>query len=138
MIRLVPTNRKIDLEGVTLAWIVSVTLFFCAILALYFFNQRYGTQLTPCPFKFVTSTPCFLCGGTRASMSLISGNVSRAFSFNPLVTFALLLIFTRIILKFAFGRKIKRTGFLADRRALWLIVIVAVTSNWIYVIRTLS
>ncbi|MDB4662032.1 DUF2752 domain-containing protein [Verrucomicrobiales bacterium] len=137
MIRLVITSRVPKFEGVTPAWFVCVTLFFGAVIANFFINQKFGTTFTPCLFKNVTALPCFLCGGTRASLKLASGHPIQAFFQNPLVTVVLSYIAFALVLKFGFAKKLVFSGPFKDRRFLWMIAISTVGSNWIYMIRTL-
>jgi len=43
----------------------------------------------PCPFKLITGWDCPLCGGTRMGASLMHGDVSAAFHYNPLALIGL-------------------------------------------------
>lgn len=43
----------------------------------------------PCPFKLLTGWDCPLCGGTRMGASLMHGDVSAAFHYNPLALIGL-------------------------------------------------
>ena len=110
MIRLVKTDRQPDLSGVTPALVVGATLFFAAILTAHFVGRHYDHKLTPCLFKLVTDKPCFLCGGTRASLNLAMGNPIIALRFNPLVTLILGSVALGLLLKFVFGRRIILDG----------------------------
>ena len=47
-----------------------------------------------CPFKFVTGLPCPGCGGTRAVMALLHGQILEAIYLNPL---SVLLVVLAII-----------------------------------------
>ena len=38
-----------------------------------------------CPFALTTGKPCLVCGGTRATLSLIQGDVVSALRFNAVV-----------------------------------------------------
>lgn len=42
-------------------------------------------QLGWCPFARLTGQPCVLCGGTRAVLSLLRGDVGAAWGFNASV-----------------------------------------------------
>jgi len=50
----------------------------------------------PCPLRTVTGVPCPFCGMTRGVTSLVHGQVSAAFSYNPgaflVVAMALVLL----------------------------------------------
>ncbi|MFI5181027.1 MAG: DUF2752 domain-containing protein [Thermoanaerobaculia bacterium] len=48
--------------------------------------------LPPCLFREVTGLPCPTCGGTRAALALLSGDIAGALHANPLVVAALLLL----------------------------------------------
>ena len=39
----------------------------------------------PCPFRAITSLPCFTCGATRSMIALAQFDVVRALEMNPLV-----------------------------------------------------
>jgi hypothetical protein len=39
-----------------------------------------------CPFARVTGEPCILCGGTRATISLLAGDPESAVRYNAVVT----------------------------------------------------
>jgi hypothetical protein len=45
---------------------------------------RLAGLLPGCPFKRLTGLPCLSCGTTRAALSLLRGDFSAAFHFNPL------------------------------------------------------
>ena len=137
MISLVKTDRKPDLRGVTPAVVAGGTLFFVSLLALYFMGQHYDHQPTVCLFKAITKQPCFLCGGTRASINLATGHPVTAFKFNPLVTLILCYLAIWAILKFGFARRIALQGPLNSRQIHWVLAIVVVIANWIYIIKTL-
>lgn len=46
----------------------------------------------PCPFRTFTGWQCPFCGGTRLGMSLLHGEVGRAFGYNPAVFIGLVVI----------------------------------------------
>lgn len=137
MIQLVKTDRKPNFKGVTPGFIIGVALFVAAVLGGHHLSSHYRVDTLPCLFKLVTGEPCVLCGGTRASLRLVKGDLSGAFSFNPLVTIVLSVVAGLMILKFGFARKLVLTASSPIRRCLWAVVIGAVLANWIYVIRTL-
>ena len=65
--------------------------FFAGGLALSVLYATTGFGL-PCPFRAVTGWDCPLCGGTRMGDALLHGDVSTAFSFNPLALIGLLIL----------------------------------------------
>jgi Protein of unknown function (DUF2752) len=137
MIKLVKTDRKPNLTGVTPGWIIGVALFIATVLVGHYAGRHFGADLVPCLFKLVTGEPCVLCGGTRASLCLARGDFPGAFTYNPLVTIVLSGAVFLLILKFGFARKLQVTAPLMIRRVLWILLIIAVIINWIYVMRTL-
>lgn len=46
----------------------------------------------PCPFRTFTGWQCPFCGGTRLGMSLLHGELGRAFGYNPAVFIGLVVI----------------------------------------------
>jgi len=46
----------------------------------------------PCPFRAVTGWQCPLCGGTRLGAALLHGDVSAAWSANPVVLVGLIVL----------------------------------------------
>lgn len=62
---------------------------------LHFFTISDGSipthWLPPCLFHFVTGLPCPGCGGTRAFVSLLKGDLIHSFLYHPVVPFCFLL-----------------------------------------------
>ncbi|MGE5345925.1 MAG: DUF2752 domain-containing protein, partial [Acidithiobacillales bacterium] len=52
---------------------------------------RVVAVLPPCFFHRVTGFPCLTCGGTRAVLSLLAGDLGVALHANPLVAVLLVL-----------------------------------------------
>ena len=63
------------------------------ILALFYnIGWIHPTHwLPPCLFHFVTGLPCPGCGGTRAFVSLLKGDLIHSFLYHPVVPFCFLL-----------------------------------------------
>lgn len=137
MISFVPTGKTFRWCGrVTGPSALGLVLFAGSIGALYWLNQQTHRELTPCLFKNVTGIPCFLCGGTRATISMAKGEIIPALLFNPLVCAVLVLTAVLFGLKVIFGLKVAIAP--QSRRRLWLAAIAAVVVNWIYVVTHLS
>ena len=71
-------------------------------------RHTVGVDLAPdlhelgwCPFAMVTGKPCILCGGTRAVLSLLRGDLAAAWNFNASVlvlgTAALLVLSVEMV-----------------------------------------
>lgn len=135
MIKLVRTDRKPDFTGVTPAFVACATLVLFVVIAGFFVGKHLEKDLSPCLFKRVTGEPCVLCGGTRATYQLVTGNPAAAFRYNPLVTALLCLAGLMVVLKFIFAKKVVLGG---SRRWLWVCVVAVVLANWIYIYQTLE
>ena len=137
MISFVPTSRKFHRPEV-LTWPLAVigVLYFSSIAALAWIKTHTEYGFTPCLLKNATGVPCFLCGGTRASLALAQGDVFRSFLFNPLVCLLWILFTALFLLKVVAGRRI-RVGPIS-RCWLWIGAIAVVAGNWVFVINRLS
>lgn len=63
-----------------------------ALLALSPLAPAFAGILPECVFRRVTGVPCLTCGGTRAVLALLAGNLPAALQANPLVTAALVVL----------------------------------------------
>ena len=88
-----------------------------------------------CPWLALTGTDCPLCGGMRATESLLRGDVAAAADYNLLVTLALPLLLLGAVVAAALGRRAQPlvdAGFARPT----LIAVVAVTTGF-FVLRLL-
>lgn len=92
-------------------------------------------RLPPCFFHRATGLPCLTCGGTRAALALLGGDVGGALHANPLVTVFLLLVVVGGLVALAlaaFGRGLREPARLPRwTRAAALLVLAA---NWLWLI----
>lgn len=93
-----------------------------------------------CPFKALSGLPCPTCGGTRAFVAAVSGNLRAAISWNPVVGAAagMLLPGLAVAAGFRIGGW-PRPGRLRGagsgwRRALPALLALAIAANWAYLI----
>jgi hypothetical protein len=86
-----------------------------------------------CPFRALTSLPCFTCGGTRSMIALSRFDLLRALEMNPLVAVAGLLAALYVVhsLRVSITRKPWRPELPRWARPL---AIAALAANWIYLI----
>jgi hypothetical protein len=86
-----------------------------------------------CPFRAITSIPCFTCGGTRAMIALSHFDLLGALKMNPLVAVAGLLAALYLLhsIRVAITRKPWRPQFPRFMRP---VSIAALAVNWIYLI----
>lgn len=86
------SNKKYTADDILffLGLIMILPLFF-----LFLANSHGSFSLThlvpPCLFHFVTGLPCPGCGGTRAFVSLLRGDLVQSFLYHPVVPFCFLL-----------------------------------------------
>lgn len=95
---------------------------------------------TICLFRAVTEVPCPTCGGTRATIALVSGDLGLAFGYNPLVTAAWLLLPAVLLGALVLRPRWQSVSLAARRwtvRGALLVLAVAGLANWIYVIGNL-
>ncbi len=91
--------------------------------------------LPPCFFHQITGLPCPTCGGTRAVLALLSGDVSGALHANPLVT-AILALFAGGGLVAgavaALGRGVREPARIPGWARAALVLVLA--ANWLWLI----
>ena len=95
--------------------------------------------LPACLFKGIAGIPCPTCGATRSVTCLSHGDVSAAFSMNPLIALICLVaiwyfVYSTIAITLGFERLIIR---LSEREALAARAgaVVIVLLNWAYLVR---
>ena len=118
------------------SWLIPAAVV-CAYFALLFFagflSSRLGIALIFCPLKYLTGIPCPFCGGTRAALALLQGDLHQAVMMNPLAVGLMLLaplgalLYWRLIVPR--GWKIARY-----KRLLLILLIAAIAANWVYLI----
>src|SRR5688572_16657483 len=98
-----------------------------------------GLSWSQCPFLAMTGWPCMTCGTTRASVAFLHGNFLEAFWWNPLAAVVLgaLVVFdlyavTVLVRRAPRVRLVEWTG--RQRTIAWIVLIVAVLSNWVYLL----
>lgn len=131
MLRLRKVPRAEFFSPLSAAWWIATTLFFGFILLAYWFSRHHGVQITVCPMKLASGLPCPFCGGTRASMSLLSGEFANAFRINPLAAFGVAGFIAWAGLWLGFGWKIETTLKAPVVTALILLILAA---NWAYLL----
>jgi hypothetical protein len=104
-----------------------------AIYLLFsYVNTRMGFSFGVCPLKRITDVPCPSCGGTRAVLALMQGNLHDAFLFNPLV---IILLFGAPFAAGLFYRLPQdRQERISRSNRLWAVIVGALVVNWVYLI----
>lgn len=131
MIRIHRARRSDYFSSMTPGWILGVIFFATAVLSLFALNRWGGTNFSLCPFRSLTGFPCFLCGGTTASIHLATGSPLAALSANPLVTIALTLFVLWSLLWLGFGLRAEPT---LPKSILTSGLILCIAVNWAYLI----
>ncbi len=131
MLRLERARRKAFFDGVTPGIILGVVLYALAVIFLHFEGDRTSKRLTPCLLLQTSGTPCPLCGGTTAALSLATGNLSAAWVKNPFVTAGLVMTLIWAALWLIFGLRLRLT---ISQPILTSCLVVALILNWIYVL----
>ncbi len=93
-----------------------------------------GVEAGLCHVRTLTDFPCATCGGTRAALSILRGNVVAAVQLNPLVTLALFAAGLVFALRLIKGQKLVlqfgRRGWIVSS----IILLAAFAANWVYVL----
>lgn len=106
-----------------------------ALVAVSPFAPGAATRLPSCFFREITGIPCPTCGGTRAALALLSGDLAGAFHANPLVAAAFVLLVGGGLVAGAIalaGRGVREP----ERIPGWAraAVILVLAANWLWLI----
>jgi hypothetical protein len=98
-----------------------------------------GLPTLRCPFLSVTGYPCLTCGATRCAIALLHGDLSLAWSWNPLALAALcgvaLFDLYALIVLLAHAPRLRMIDWTrAEKNAARIGVIVLIAVNWIYLL----
>jgi hypothetical protein len=98
-----------------------------------------GLPWRRCPFLAVTGFPCLTCGATRCAIAFLHGNLSMAWSWNPLAFVALCAValfnLYALIVLVARGARLRVIAWTrAEKNAVRLAVIALIVMNWAYLI----
>jgi hypothetical protein len=83
-----------------------------------------------CPFHALTGIPCPGCGMTRAIVSLIGGNISEAFLYNPFSFFLVFMVLISMVPEKWMG--IIRTPLARVMPAFYISVLSLVLTFWVF------
>ena len=106
-----------------------------AVLLLSPLAPALSGRLPPCFFRTATGFPCLTCGGTRALLGLLSGDLLEALHANPLVTVALLVFVgggLGALALAAVGRGLREPACLPRWTRAAAVLVLAV--NWLWLI----
>jgi hypothetical protein len=99
----------------------------------------FGLPWPRCLFRSVTGLPCFSCGVTRCTISLVHGNFLTAWQWNPLgfVAVCALILFDLYAAIVIIGRmrRLRVVDWTArEKRFTRILVASALALNWIYLL----
>ena len=97
-------------------------------------SYRVSERVEMCLFKRLTGYPCPTCGSTRGVMSIVSGDIPRAWQHNPLVLTVLTVWAVMLVLRVGFKRAVRFNLTLRQRRIVFWAFICLILANWAYVI----
>jgi hypothetical protein len=87
-----------------------------------------------CLIKRCTGIPCPTCGFTRGLLSLLHGNITQAWLYNPLLFSVLILFFTAAAVRILFARRLRVYLTNTECKIAWILSFVLLFVNWAYVI----
>jgi hypothetical protein len=123
------------------AWPLAAAAIYVALHAFAMAHPQVPDRAVPlCVFRAVTGVPCPTCGGTRATLALVSGDLDLAIQYNPLVTSAWLLAPVALVAAVAYRRRGSARGRGLGRwivGAAFVALAAAMAANWAHVLRNL-
>ena len=98
-----------------------------------------GLPMLRCPFLAVTGHPCLTCGATRCAIALFHGNLSAAWSWNPLAFLALVGVAVfdvyAVVVLLTRSPRIRVIEWArAEKNAVRIVVVVLIAVNWAYLL----
>lgn len=134
-----PPSPGLSLRAVRGAFPIGAALGASAVAGAggVFLLSSYHLSFVVCYFKLMTGLPCLTCGGTRATVRLLSLDPAGALAMNPLVTLAGFLVAAWAIADVALltrGRALRVGVSPQVARVLRIAIPLAVAANWAYLI----
>ena len=98
-----------------------------------------GLPWLGCPFRAVTGYPCLTCGATRCAIAFFHGNLSLAWSWNPLAFLALCGVmlfdlYAVIVLLTRCPRLRVIEWTRAEKNVVRIAVVALIVVNWAYLL----
>jgi hypothetical protein len=100
---------------------------------------RLGLPWLGCPFRALTGYPCLTCGATRCAIAFSHGNLSLAWSWNPLALIALcgvaLFDLYAAAVLLTRGPRLRVIDWSrAEKNAVRIAVVALIVVNWAYLL----
>lgn len=120
---------RVPLWAILLAIVWSVLGWVCVGLSVWF-----DRSVELCLFKHFSGIACPSCGFTRGFLSLIGGNFTQAWLYNPLL-YSLGIFFGVVFLvRLIFARTVRIALIGPERTVVWFVASGILLANWVYVI----
>ena len=116
-------------------WAILLTFIWMSLGSATIWLGRYlNRPVHLCLLKRLTGLACPTCGFTRGMLSLLHGDITQAWLYNPLLFSVLTLFFTAAVVRILLGRSLRvyLTG--TERQIAWILSFALLFINWAYVI----
>lgn len=97
----------------------------------YFFDPLEVWWMPKCPFRELTGLECPACGNQRALHSLLHGNFSKAFSYNPFFIFSLPYLLLLCISSGSKKGRMKQIKEIVQNRKVVNVYLIAICVWWV-------
>jgi hypothetical protein len=94
-----------------------------------------GRPAQLCLLKRLTGCPCPTCGFTRGTLALLQGHPVQGWLYNPLLFSTLGLLGVVLAVRLLLGRSLQVHLTRRERIVAWLMAVLLLIANWLYVIR---
>lgn len=102
--------------------------------AIIWLSRYLNKPVQLCLLKHVTGIPCPTCGFTRGVSSLMHGDLTQAWLYNPLLFSVLTLFSTVVVVRILFAKTVRIHLTKIERRIAWALSFALLLTNWAYVI----
>lgn len=132
MVRWEKVSRTAFFSGWTPGWVLGAVVYLGLVFVGAPAAERLsGKEFTLCPMERVLRIPCPLCDGTASTKALVTGRLTSAFRFNPLVAVGVPLLFGWIVAWVVFQRRLTVT---LPAPLMIALIAAGTAANWIYLI----
>jgi hypothetical protein len=116
-------------------WAILLTFIWMSLgSATIWLGRLFDRPVPLCLLKRLTGIACPTCGFTRGMLSLLHGDITQAWLYNPLLFSALTLFFTTAAVRILLGRSLRVYLTSAERQIAWILSFALLLVNWTYVI----
>lgn len=102
--------------------------------ALVWFSVHFHRPVQLCLIKRLTGVACPTCGFTRGALSLLHGQITQTWLYNPLLYSVIALFSAAIAVRVIWARRLRISLTSTERSAAWIMAGTLFFANWAYVI----